>query len=88
MGIILQIKVIVYKSTTRVFYFSRFVAEKYLQRGTVFFLRKNSTFIKSKYSKNRQWSKVIVYFGLWFGVISAFAITYYTYRFLFIFSYL
>lgn len=55
---------------------------------SVFFLRKTNTFIKSKYSKNRQWSKSIVYFGLWFGVISAFTLTYYNYRFLFAFSYI
>lgn len=65
-----------------------FMWPKFVGVVAVLFLRKTNTFIKSKYSKNRQWSKSIVYFGLWFGVISAFALTYYNYRFLFSFSYL
>jgi hypothetical protein len=73
---------------TRVHTFSKFLTTCAIRICTIQFLRKTNTFIKSKYSKNRQWSKVIVYFGLWFGVISVFAITYYTYHFLFIFSYL
>ena len=55
---------------------------------TFFFLRKNKTFIKSKYSRSRQWSKVIVYFGLWYGIVSVFFLMAYCYRFLFIFSYI
>lgn len=65
-----------------------FVFPRWINLINIFFLRKTNTFIKSKYSKNRQWSKSIVYFGLWFGVICAFTFTYYNYRFLFSFSYL
>lgn len=68
--------------------FIKFLYPKYLGLITCYFFRKNTTFIKSKYSKNRQWSKSIVYFGLWFGVISAHTITYYTYRFTFELSYM
>lgn len=66
----------------------KFLFPKFVGLINVYFLRKTNTFIKSKYSKNRQWSKSIVYFGLWFGVVSAFTFTYYNYRFLFILSYL
>ena len=66
----------------------KFLFPRFIGLVNILFLRKTNTFIKSKYSKNRQWSKSIVYFGLWFGVISAFAFTYYNYRFLFTASYL
>lgn len=53
----------------------------------ILFLRKNKSFIKSKYSRTRQWSKVIVYFGLWYGILSIYVTTLYCYHYLFIFSY-
>lgn len=77
-----------FKTVRRLFNFATHLFPKFAALTNVYFLRKTNTFIKSKYSRNRQWSKSIVYFGLWFGVISAFVITYYTYRFLFVFSYL
>lgn len=73
---------------SRIWNAMKFLFPRFVGLVVVYFLRKTNTFIKSKYSKNRQWSKSIVYFGLWFGVISVFAITYYSYRFLFNFSYL
>lgn len=66
----------------------KFLFPRFIGYVSVNFLRKTNTFIKSKYSKNRQWSKSIVYFGLWFGVISAFTFTYFNYRFLFTLSYI
>lgn len=76
------------KGVTRVWSSVKFLFPRFIGLVTVNFLRKTNTFIKSKYSKNRQWSKSIVYFGLWFGVISAFTFTYFNYRFMFSFSYL
>ena len=60
----------------------------YLNNIEIFFLRKNKSFIKSKYSRTRQWSKVIVYFGLWYGVWSVLILLFFCYRYMFIFSYL
>lgn len=76
-----------YTNARKTFNFIKFIYPKYMGMLTVYFLRKNPTFIKSKYSKNRQWSKSIVYFGLWFGVISAYILLYYCYRFTVTFSY-
>lgn len=55
---------------------------------TILFLRKARLFVKSRYSRNRQWSKSIVYFGLWFNIISVIWSLYYCYRYVFIFSHL
>lgn len=60
----------------------------YLNNIEIFFLRKNKSFIKSKYSRTRQWSKVIVYFGLWYGVWSVLILLFFCYRYMFVFSYL
>lgn len=60
----------------------------FISKLEMFFLRKNKTFIKSKYSRTRQWSKVIVYFGLWYGVWSVLILLFFCYRYMFIFSYL
>ena len=65
----------------------RFIFNKYHNMLTFFFLRKNKTFIKSKYSRTRQWSKVIVFFGLWYGVINVFFMMFYTYKLIFILSF-
>ncbi len=56
--------------------------------NTILFLRKARLFVKSRYSRNRQWSKLIVYFGLWFNIISVVWSIYYCYRYIFIFSHL
>ena len=56
--------------------------------NTLLFLRKARLFVKSRYSRNRQWSKSIVYFGLWFNIISVIWSIYYCYRYIFIFSHL
>lgn len=76
------------KTAIKVWGSLKFLFPRFIGLVSVSFLRKTNTFIKSKYSKNRQWSKSIVYFGLWFGVISAFTFTYFNYRFMFSFSYL
>lgn len=60
----------------------------FISKLEVYFLRKNKTFIKSKYSRTRQWSKVIVYFGLWYGVWSVLILFFFCYRYMFVFSYL
>ena len=65
----------------------KLVFPKHLNKITVFFLRKTRTFIKSKYSRARQWSKTIVYFGLWYGVTSIWFMMIHTYKFIFVLSY-
>lgn len=60
----------------------------FLTTPTILFLRKARIFVKSRYSRNRQWSKSIVYFGLWFNIISVIWSLYYCYRYVFIFSHL
>jgi hypothetical protein len=66
----------------------KLVFPKHLNKITVFFLRKTRTFIKSKYSRTRQWSKTIVYFGLWYGVASVWFMMIHTYKFIFVLSYI
>lgn len=39
-------------------------------KNTGLVLRKNKTFLKSRFNRFRQWSKVIVYFAVWFNVFS------------------
>lgn len=60
---------------------------RHIQIPTFMYLRKSRLFIKSRYSRNRQWSKSIVYFGLWFNIISVIGGMFYCYRYIFIFSY-
>jgi hypothetical protein len=66
----------------------KLIFPKFYNITTVMFFRKNRTFIKSKYSRTRQWSKVIVYFGLWYGVLSIWFMMLHTYKFIFILSYI
>lgn len=82
------LKKIIINFNTKLNSFLTLTYPRYFNIHTLYFLRKNKTFIKSKYSRTRQWSKVIVYFGLWYGIISVFFLTAYCYRYLFIFSYL
>lgn len=58
----------------------------FFQKTYNLYLRKNKTFIKSKYTRTRQWSKSIVYFGLWFNIISIYFGFLYLYQFYFVFS--
>ena len=48
-----------------------------------YFLRKNKLFIKNKYPRNRQWSKNIIYFGIWLNILIIFLAFLYCYHFLF-----
>lgn len=57
-----------------------FFTKKVSKKLTSFFLRKNKTFLKSKYTRTRQWSKSIVYFGLWFNLGSIYFSFLYTYQ--------
>ena len=65
----------------------KFIFLKNLNKITIYFLRKNKTFIKSKYSRTRQWSKVIVYFGLWYGILSVWFMMLHAYKFIFVLAF-
>lgn len=77
-----------HKLLKSLFYFSRFLYFNTNNRVTAYFLRKNNTFIKSKYSRTRQWSKSIVYFGYCMNILGIFLLFMYCYRLIFIWSYL
>ena len=76
------------KPITLFFSFIKFIYNRYLNIMNILFLRKTRTFVKSKYSRTRQWAKTIVYFGLWYNLFSIFYIFLFCYKFLFVFSYL
>ena len=58
-----------------------------LSKQLIFFLRHTKSFVKSRYSRGRQWSKVIVYFGLWFNIGSVLGSFFFCYQFSFRLSY-
>ena len=53
---------------------------KFQNKYTSLFLRKNKTFLKSKITRTRQWSKTIVFFGLWFNIGSIYFCNLYFYQ--------
>jgi len=53
-----------------------------------FLLRKVKIFVKNKYPRNRQWSKNIIYFGVWLNILIVYLTFFYCYHFLFNFGYL
>lgn len=44
--------------------FIKFINLNKIKYSNIYFLRKNKTFIKSKYTRTRQWTKTIVFFAL------------------------
>ena len=80
--------IMVIQLVTKLKQFKFFLASHANVNANLLFLRKARLFVKSRYSRNRQWSKSIVYFGLWFNITSVIWTVYYCYRYIFIFSHL
>jgi len=55
-------------------------------KTSVYFLRKNRTFVKSRFSRTRQWTKTIVYFAIWFNICSIYLSFIFCYNYIFIYS--
>ena len=64
-------------------FFKMFLNSLFSIKQYILGLRRNKTFLKSKYTRTRQWSKSIVYFGLWFNLISIYLSFFYCYQFYF-----
>lgn len=56
---------------------------KMILKNKILLLRKTRSFLKSKVTRTRQWSKVIVFFGLWFNLGSIYFTFLYCYQFYF-----
>ena len=53
-----------------------------------FFLRRVKLFVKGKYSRSRQYSKNIIYFGIWFNITTYVFMFVYCYKYFLIVSFL
>lgn len=53
-----------------------------------FFLRKNKIFIKNKYPRNRQWSKNVIYFGVWLNITLVYFSYIFCYHYAFVLNYI
>ena len=67
-------------------YFNKFIFRKKVKLN-YFFLRKNKTFIKNRYPRNRQWSKNIIYFGFWLNILLVYFSYIFCYHYAFILNY-
>jgi len=59
-----------------------------LKNYTIFYIRKNRIFNKSRYSRNRQLYRTGVYWCLWLNVLIVYGLYFYFYRFTFNFGYI
>jgi len=69
-------------------FFNTFFLKLSNNDNLIFFLRKNKSFNKSRYSRNRQIYRTGVYWCLWVNIIFVYGLYYYFYRFSFNFGYL
>lgn len=56
--------------------------------NNIFLLRFTKLFVKNKYPRNRQWSKNIIYFGIWLNVVIVYLTFLYCYHFTFNIGYI
>ena len=60
----------------------------FLQSNNIFFfLRRVKLFVKGKYSRSRQYSKNMIYFGIWMNILVYFLLLTYCYKYSIVASY-